>query len=81
MTPRDLICRMQAEPFRPFRIHLADGAAIDVTRPHMIVGQTRAVVATAWAPCGSGYWFAKHWRTVALADMVRLDGVDGKSAG
>lgn len=36
LTPRNLIEQVSAEPFRPFRIHMASGQTFDVRHPENI---------------------------------------------
>ncbi|MFO0954552.1 MAG: hypothetical protein U0835_26000 [Isosphaeraceae bacterium] len=36
MTPQTMLGYVQAEPFRPFRIHLASGRTFDVRHPEVI---------------------------------------------
>jgi hypothetical protein len=45
MTARELQALIEAEPFRPFRIHMASGRTFDIRHPEMIrVGRTSATV-------------------------------------
>ncbi len=36
MTPQTVLGYVKAEPFRPFRIHLASGRTFDIRHPEMI---------------------------------------------
>ena len=36
MTPQAVLGHVKAEPFRPFRIHMASGRTFDVRHPEMI---------------------------------------------
>ena len=36
MTPQTVLGHVKAEPFRPFRIHMASGRLFDVRHPEMI---------------------------------------------
>jgi len=36
VTPQTLLGYVKAEPFRPFRIHMASGRTLDVRHPEMI---------------------------------------------
>ena len=41
MTPQTVLGYVRAEPFRPFRIHMASGKTFDVRHPEMVgVGRT-----------------------------------------
>jgi hypothetical protein len=74
MRARDLAKRLFLDqPFKPFRIHLDDGARIDVREPRMIiVGKSTAVVPTRWATDEDGYAYVADWQTIALAHIVRF---------
>ena len=48
MTPRNMVDFIAAEPFRPFRIHMASGRTFEIRHPEMIrVGRTSLTVYTA----------------------------------
>jgi hypothetical protein len=36
MTPQTMLGYIKAEPFRPFRVHMASGRTFDVRHPEMI---------------------------------------------
>jgi hypothetical protein len=36
LTPQSMLGYLKAEPFRPFRIHLASGRTFDIRRPEML---------------------------------------------
>ena len=45
MTPPSILSYVRAEPFRPFRLHMASGKAFDVRHPEMVrVGRTNLLV-------------------------------------
>ena len=45
MTPQALLGYVKAEPFRPFRLHMASGKTFDVRHPEMIrVGRSNVLV-------------------------------------
>lgn len=45
MTPRMMVEFITAEPFRPFRIHMASGRTFDVGHPEMVkVGRSSVTV-------------------------------------
>jgi len=35
IAPHDLLTHLKAQPFRPFRIHMASGRTIDIRHPEM----------------------------------------------
>ena len=44
-TPGSVLTYVRAEPFRPFRIHMASGKTFDVKHPEMVrVGRTNLLV-------------------------------------
>ena len=82
MRHEDLLTRLQDQPFKPFRIHLSDGTAIDVTDPGMIiVGRSSAVLPTRMGKDEEGRPVAEHWRTVALLHMVQFSSLDDYKNG
>lgn len=45
ITGKEVLRCMQAEPFRPFRIHMASGRTFDIKHPEMIrVGRNDLVI-------------------------------------
>lgn len=45
ITPQTVLGYVKAEPFRPFRIHMASGETFDVRHPEMVrVGRTNLLV-------------------------------------
>ena len=45
MTPQNVLSYVKAEPFRPFRIHMASGWTFDVRHPEMVrVGRSNLLV-------------------------------------
>ena len=70
--PLDLLNRLEDRPFKPFRIHLSDGTALDVPDPGMvIVGRNIAVVPSRFGQ-EDGRRIAEHWRTIALGHVVQF---------
>lgn len=47
LTPQELLQYLKAEPFEPFRIHLASGLTFDVRHPEMVrVGRSSLILFT-----------------------------------
>ena len=45
MTTKEILRYLRAEPFRPFRIHMASGRTFDIRHPEMVrVGRSDLVV-------------------------------------
>ena len=81
MRAKDLLNRLNDQPFRGFRIHLSDGSAIPVTEPGMmIVGVSSAVLPTEYGR-DEGERVATRWRTVALSHMVQFSDLDESVSG
>jgi hypothetical protein len=81
MFARDLLRRLEDRPFRPFRIHLADGNSVDVQHPEMvIVSRTSAVLPTAWTQEEDGRQLADDWRTIILMHMTQFSDLRGSAA-
>ena len=71
MRAEDLLDRLEDHPFKPFRVHLSDGTALDVAEPGMvIVGKSSAVLPSRFGKDEEGRRLAEHWRTIALVHIV-----------
>jgi hypothetical protein len=82
VPPEDLLNRLYDHPFRPFRIHLSDGSALDVPEPAMvIVGRSTAVLPSRYGRDAEGRRLAEHWRTVVLVHVVQFSDLDEKRNG
>ena len=82
MRPEDLLDRLEDQPFKPFRIHLSDGTALEVREPGMvIVGRSSAVLPSGFGRDEDGRRLAEHWRTIALVHIVQFSDVDEKVNG
>ena len=81
MRVKDLINRLNDQPFKGFRIHLSDGSSILVNEPNrIIVGPSSAVLPTEFGR-EEGERVATRWRTVALAHMVQFADADEPVSG
>jgi hypothetical protein len=83
MKAGDLLDRLEDRPFKPFRMHMSDGSRLDVTDSGLImVGESSAIMPTAWTKDDEGRKLIKHWRTVAIDHIVQIgdinETVDGK---
>lgn len=52
MTPKDMRDLVQASPFKPFRLHLADGKSLRVPHPDFILVSAEVVVVANELPHG-----------------------------
>lgn len=82
MRPEDLLNRLVDQPFRPFRLQLTDGTAIDVPEPGMtIVGRSSAVLPTRFGRDDEGHRLAEYWRTIALLHILQISDLDERVNG
>ena len=82
MAHHDLLRKLHDAPFRPFRIRLSNGSAIDVTNPgSIIVGESSAVVPTAMERDERGYHVAVDWKTISIAHIVELINLSTRGNG
>lgn len=64
LTPRVVLDFVTAEPFRPFRLHMASGRTFDVGHPEMVkVGRSSMTV--YMRPEGDP-GLSEHWQEVSL---------------
>jgi len=60
MRPHDIVTEIFAEPFRPFRIHLASGRTFDVRHPEVVqLGRSTLTLFTPMVdiPDAEGPWY------------------------
>jgi hypothetical protein len=71
MTTEQLRDMLSVHPFRPFRVHLADGRALDIQHPEFVgFGGGRTFVV---------YTRDDHFEVVDLLLVSSLEVIDGKS--
>jgi len=64
MTPQTVHGYVKAEPFRPFRIHMASGRTFDIRHPEMIkVAKSHVIV---FKTTGDTPEFPEEWESVSL---------------
>jgi hypothetical protein len=64
MTPASILTYVTAEPFRPFRIHMASGKTYDIRHPEMVrVGRTNLLVFSCVSDQPEVY---DEWQSVSL---------------
>jgi hypothetical protein len=74
VTPTQLLAYVKAEPFRPFRLHMASGRTFDICHPAMLmVGKDSLMV----------FWYAAdeheiidRWETVSLEAIESISHLD-----
>ena len=81
MTSKELLHKVRDEPFKPFRIRLADKRTFDISHPGMVmVGPERAVVVTRRGVNRNGRWFAEDWTEIYIADITAFAALNAKRA-
>ena len=74
IAPQELLSYLKAQPFRPFRIHMASGESFDVRHPEMArVGRESLILFTFVTDNPDLY---DHWETIALMLMERVSHLD-----
>jgi hypothetical protein len=72
MGQNDLRERLQRRPFRPFRIHVSDGATYDIHHPDQVLTTfTSVLLATPGVDPSSPAW--DELITVSLLHITRLE--------
>jgi hypothetical protein len=70
IAPQDLLTCLKAQPFRPFRIHLASGETLDVRHPEMArVGRNSLILFTFVSDNSELF---DRWDTISLMLMERI---------
>ena len=75
MTTEDVLRLRRAKPFKPFRVHIADGRAIDVVSHELIVN-CGASVGLGIPPSGATWPIAERIVQVPSKDIVRIEFLD-----
>ncbi len=77
IAPKFLVATVFAEPFRPFRLHMASGRSFDVRHPEMIkVGRSSVTVYSA--PQGDSD-APERWQEVSLMLLESVEPLDAAS--
>jgi hypothetical protein len=78
MTPQTVLTYVEAEPFRPFRIHMASGRTFDVRHPEMVrVGRSNLLVFSFVADSPEVF---DEWQSVSLMLTESLSHVEAPVA-
>ena len=64
MTPQTVLGYVKAEPFRPFRLHMASGRTFDIRHPEMIKVLKSAVL--VFKSTGETAEIPDDWESVSL---------------
>ena len=71
MAPADLLARLRARPFEPFRIVTSDGVTYDVRHPDLVLVTLGSAVVGFPDPSAPGV--ASRYDIVSLRHIVRLE--------
>jgi len=78
ITTTEMLRYLRAEPFRPFRIHMASGRTCDIRHPEMIrVGRIDLVIFSLVSDDPRIY---DEWSTVSLILIESISHLDGVAA-
>lgn len=82
MTYRDLLYRLNDQPFKPFRIKLINNTIYDINKPWMASpGRSSAVIAVRSTVDAEGVRVADEWKTVSIAHMLEFSDLEIKRNG
>ena len=71
MKPEDIRELLEANPFKPIRIHLSDGKAFDLTHPDMVIVSRSKII--LGVPNEPGSRIADRVGHCSLLHIVRLE--------
>ena len=71
MHPNDLLARVRARPFVPFRLVVSEGGSYEIRHPDMIMVARRSVVVGLPAPDDESIADTTH--LIALIHVVRVE--------
>lgn len=78
LSPSQILTYVQAQPFRPFRIHMASGKTFDVRHPEMVkVGKNVVLVFRFSA---GEYELVEDWETASLMLAESISHLDASPA-
>jgi hypothetical protein len=79
VTPPSVLSYVRAEPFRPFRIHMANGKTFDVRHPEMVrVGRTNLIVFSFVSDQPDVF---DEWQSVSLMLIESISHLEAQVAG
>lgn len=80
MTYHDLHRKLHDEPFKAFRIRLANSTVIDVREPgSAIVGESSAVLPVETVVDDRGVRVARNCKTISIAHIVEFGDIEDKA--
>jgi hypothetical protein len=77
LTPRAMVEFVSAEPFQPFRLHMASGRVFDIVHPEFIkVGRSSV---TVYMPPDGAPGAADRWQEVSLMLLESVEPLPAKT--
>lgn len=74
IAPQEVVNYIKAQPFRPFRIHMASGESFDIRHPEMVrIGRSTLILFTFVSDNPDFY---DRWETISLMLMERISQLD-----
>jgi hypothetical protein len=74
ISPHDILAYLNAQPFRPFRIHMVSGKMYDIGHPELVrVTATALVIFTFLS---NSQEIFDRWETVSLTLVERISHLD-----
>jgi hypothetical protein len=82
MTNRDLLRKLDENPFKAFKIKMVNNTVYEIWDPGMvIVGESSAVVATHNIRDGEGRRIITDWRTISISHILEFSDLEEKPTG
>jgi hypothetical protein len=78
LPPEELIAHLKKQPFEPFRIRMADGAAYEIRHPEVILVGHRTIT-VGLARSGEPSLPYQRIETAALLHIIRLEPIETQS--
>ena len=76
---QDIIATLKEQPFRPFRMHVSDGAHYDINHPEFVMVTTNKVLVFVPFPNQAFPAFQK-FDSIAMLHITRLEPLETKVA-
>jgi hypothetical protein len=77
IPPRELVDHIFAEPFRPFRIHMASGRTFDV--PHPEFAKVGKSIVTVYSPSESNPNGPDRWQQLSIMLIESLSPIESST--
>ena len=74
IAPQEILSYLKAEPFRPFRVHMASGETFDVRHPEMAKAGRSSLMLFSFI--GDSPEVFDHWETISLMLIEHISHLD-----